>query len=80
MTIPDTTEIISLLVQLLMLAVVSPINRRISKIEEKLDSLRERKDCDAMMCKHDKELAGIGETILDHEKRISRLEGIGHSD
>lgn len=71
----NVTEYVSLLLQAILIFVVSPINKRIEKIEKDESTLQGKETCNILMCKHDGELKRLNSAILKHEERISKIEG-----
>lgn len=74
----DIISLVSIGLQAILVLVITPLSRRISKLEEHLESTRDKMDCNFLMCKHDGEIKGIKETLLEHQGKISRLEGRIH--
>ena len=75
MSTGDAISALSLIVQCVMVLIISPIYRKITSIEEKLDHYRRIHDCESRMCRHDGEIKGIREMLTNHEGRISKIEG-----
>ena len=69
------TDYLSLLLQAILIFVISPINKRIEKIENDESTLQGKETCNILMCKHDGELKRLNSAILKHEERISKIEG-----
>ena len=69
------TDYLSLLLQAILIFVLSPINKRIEKIEKDESTLQGKESCNILMCKHDGELKRLNSAILKHEERISKIEG-----
>lgn len=75
MSTGDAISVLSVVVQCIMVLIISPIYRKITSIEEKLDRYRRTSDCESLMCRHDGEIKGIRAMLTDHEGRISKIEG-----
>ena len=75
MSTGDAISALSLIVQCVMVLIISPIYRKITSIEEKLDHYRRSSDCESLMCRHDGEIKSLRATLTHPEGRLSQLEG-----